>query len=67
MSAYEFCSEKGSSQNKPKTINQDSCFVERNFAGYSNVWLAGICDGHGAYGHLVSDYIKRQFPSYFIL
>ena len=66
VSAYEARSEKGFSHNKLKTDNQDSCFIQKDFANYSNVWLAGICDGHGAYGHLVSDYIKKHFPGYLV-
>jgi serine/threonine protein phosphatase PrpC len=25
----------------------------------------GVCDGHGANGHLISDYVKRTLPSVF--
>ena len=43
-------------------MNQDSCFIKKDFANYKNVWLLGICDGHGVFGHLVSSYISKYFP-----
>lgn len=62
MGSYGLRSEKGFSQSKTKVANQDSYFVVKDFASYPNVWLAGICDGHGIFGHMVSNYISKHFP-----
>jgi serine/threonine protein phosphatase PrpC len=42
--------------------NQDAFVCQRNFAGIENLWLFGVCDGHGANGHLVSDFVKKTLP-----
>ena len=31
-------------------------------AGVDGLWMLGVCDGHGANGHLVSDYVKKTLP-----
>jgi serine/threonine protein phosphatase PrpC len=36
--------------------------VQANFAGIQNMWLMGVCDGHGAHGHFVSDFVKTSVP-----
>ena len=45
-----------------KKINQDRYFIFRNFVnGFDNIFM-GVCDGHGYYGHEVSEYIKENLP-----
>lgn len=44
-----------------KKINQDSYFVEKDFADIRGLWLAGVMDGHGLQGHLVSLFCKKNF------
>ena len=36
--------------------------MAKEIGNIKGLWLAGIMDGHGANGHLVSDYIKKTFP-----
>jgi hypothetical protein len=45
-----------------KKSNQDNYFIESNYAGIPNLWLMGVCDGHGAHGHLVSGFVKQHLP-----
>ena len=45
-----------------KKVNQDRYFIFRNFvSGLENIFM-GILDGHGYYGHEVSEYIKENLP-----
>jgi serine/threonine protein phosphatase PrpC len=45
-----------------KKVNQDRYFIFRNFvSGFDNIFM-GVCDGHGYYGHEVSEYIKENLP-----
>ncbi len=59
---YAVKSRKGYMPDKPSKQNQDAYFVCPDFARQRNVWLAGVCDGHGVNGHLVSDYIRTALP-----
>ena len=47
-----------------KKQNQDAFIVEKDFAGIQNLWLMGVCDGHGAQGHLVSSFVKQNLPRF---
>ena len=45
-----------------KKVNQDRYFIFRNFvSGFDNIFM-GVLDGHGYYGHEVSEYIKENLP-----
>ena len=45
-----------------KKVNQDRYFIFRNFvSGYDNIFM-GVLDGHGYFGHEVSEYIKENLP-----
>ena len=45
-----------------KKVNQDRYFIFRNFvSGYDNIFMGGL-DGHGYFGHEVSEYIKENLP-----
>ena len=45
-----------------KKVNQDRDFIFHNFvSGFDNIFM-GVCDGHGYYGHEVSEYIKENLP-----
>ena len=48
--------------NTQKT-NQDSYFAHINFANQPDMYLFGVCDGHGFYGGEVSGFIKQRLPS----
>ena len=47
-------------ENEPERINQDSLFKIK----YEdlNLFFYGVCDGHGPFGHLVSNFIKNNLP-----
>jgi serine/threonine protein phosphatase PrpC len=36
--------------------------VHSNFAGLTDHWMMGVCDGHGGVGHLVSNFVKINLP-----
>lgn len=55
---------KGVSANSKK-INQDSFITQMNYQGKENQHLFGVYDGHGVNGHLVSNYITSNLPSFF--
>lgn len=44
----------------PGKVNQDSYFEHCNFANYPDLFLFGVCDGHGFYGGEVSGFIKQR-------
>ena len=43
-------------------VNQDSYFEHLNFANYPDLYLFGVCDGHGFYGGEVSGFVKQRLP-----
>ena len=47
-------------------VNQDAYFYYENYMLIKNLTLLGVCDGHGKFGHLISDKISILFPSYLI-
>lgn len=44
----------------PQKVNQDNFFIN-TFDEY-NISFIGVCDGHGANGHLVSAFLKEYLP-----
>lgn len=47
----------------PKKNNQDNFIAIPQFSNNVKYNLFSICDGHGINGHLVSSFIKDNFPS----
>ena len=45
-------------------VNQDIVFLNPNFLLIKNLYLFGICDGHGIQGHYISSYVKDLIPAY---
>ena len=47
-------------ENETKKVNQDNLFKIK----YEdlNLFFYGVCDGHGPFGHLVSNFIKTNLP-----
>ena len=37
-----------------RKVNQDSYFIQKDYAGLRGLWAFGVMDGHGIYGHTVS-------------
>ena len=45
-----------------KKVNQDRDFIFHNFvSGFDNIFM-GVCDGHGFFGHEISEFIKENLP-----
>ena len=44
--------------------NQDVVFLINNFLLIKNLYLFGVCDGHGIQGHYISSYAKEIIPAY---
>ena len=55
-----FKSRVGTIRGKPKLQNQDSLAIKPNLQNIRGQYLFGVCDGHGAQGHLISEYVKEQ-------
>ena len=55
-----FKSRLGTIRGKPKLQNQDSLAIKPNLQNIRGQYLFGVCDGHGAQGHLISEYVKEQ-------
>ena len=60
---YSFRTKKGLLSNNPKKFNQDNFIAIPGFSIDPPSHLFAVCDGHGENGHLVSYYIKENFPS----
>ena len=58
------CTIPGYSSNGVKQKNLDSFFLKKNFLEKEENFLIGICDGHGIYGDLISQYISQNLPSF---
>ena len=58
------CTIAGYSSPGIQKINQDNFFIKKEFLGEQEQFLLGVCDGHGTFGHLVSEYITKTLPIY---
>ena len=58
------CTIPGYSITGIKQKNLDSFFLKKNFLNKEENFLIGICDGHGIYGDLISQYISQNLPSF---
>ena len=58
------CTIAGYSSPGVQKINQDNFFIKKEFLGEQEQFLLGVCDGHGTYGHLVSEYITKTLPNF---
>ena len=58
---HEF-SKTGFAGEDEKKINQDNYFVFRNFVNNVNYIFMAVCDGHGAVGQEISNYLKENLP-----
>ena len=56
------CTIPGYSLNGVKQKNQDSFFLKKNFLSKDEHFFIGICDGHGLFGDLISQYISETLP-----
>jgi serine/threonine protein phosphatase PrpC len=58
---HEF-SKTGYAGEDEKKINQDNYFVFRNFMNNVNYIFMAVCDGHGAVGQEISNFLKENLP-----
>lgn len=58
-------SQAGQRSDGNKKVNQDSFLLMCNVFKTSFNFIIGVFDGHGANGHLVSQFIKKFFNNYF--
>jgi serine/threonine protein phosphatase PrpC len=56
------CSVPGYSAPGVSKINQDNYFIIKEFMNNTEQFFMGICDGHGSFGHLISEYICNTLP-----
>jgi hypothetical protein len=64
ISKYTYRSRTGSVRGTTKRFNQDAHFIHDNFANTRNLYIFGVLDGHGTYGHNVSHLLKESIPSF---
>jgi hypothetical protein len=61
---YAFLTKTGMINGKHKKNNQDALSIISNFADTKNQWFFAVCDGHGLYGHEISNYIQKMLPMF---
>ena len=44
--------------------NQDAFFIKENFLKNNEYFYIGVCDGHGEFGHVVSNFVINKLPAY---
>ena len=59
---YSHFTQTGFIPGNPGKVNQDNFFEHVNFANYPDLYLFGVCDGHGLYGGEVSGFVKQRLP-----
>ena len=67
VKSYSILSQKGNHKiigTELEDVNQDVVFLINNFLLIKNLYLFGVCDGHGIQGHYISAYAKDIIPSY---
>lgn len=64
LKSYQARTQTGSSNGKTKSHNQDTCLTLENYNQSSHQHLFGIFDGHGLFGHEVSNFVKKILPAY---
>ena len=52
----------GQTEKKVSKINQDSYIQLSNFMENQEIHIFAVCDGHGQFGHQVSQFIKTNLP-----
>lgn len=64
VSKHTYRSRTGSVRGTTKRFNQDAHFIHENYANIRNLYIFGVLDGHGTYGHNVSHLLKESIPSF---
>ena len=58
------CTKAGCSGPGIVKTNQDAYFIKQNFLNNKEYFYIGVCDGHGEFGHVVSNFVINKLPSY---
>ena len=61
--AYTIATKAGINARGRKKENQDRALVLENMAQKDGLWMLGVLDGHGMFGHLVAQYVKDTLPN----
>lgn len=61
---YSYRTRQGVQINNPNKVNQDSLVIKTNLAD-RNINLYAVADGHGAVGHLVSQYLVKNISKFY--
>ena len=56
---YSYRTRQGVQITNPNKVNQDSLVIKSNLCD-KNINLYAVADGHGAFGHLVSQYLVKN-------
>ena len=48
----------------PNKTNQDSLLIKTNLSSHDGSSIFAVADGHGMYGHLVSQYLVKNLSKY---
>lgn len=64
VSKIDSCTMAGYSEPNVQKMNQDNFFIEKSIFNDPEQFFVGVCDGHGLYGHLCSDFISSNLPDY---
>jgi len=65
ISCISYKSLPGKINSSVTKINQDSFLIMTNILGVNGYSIMAVFDGHGSVGHLVSDYCKKFFETFF--
>jgi serine/threonine protein phosphatase PrpC len=63
VAVYAHSTRTGFIPGKEEKKNQDTFFIQQNFANIANNWFFGVCDGHGVNGQFASDHVKQFLPT----
>ena len=56
------CTLAGYTNTGRQKLNQDKFFIKKEFLEQPEQFFIGVCDGHGMFGHFVSEYVTKFLP-----
>lgn len=65
ISSISYKTQAGKLNSYQTKTNQDSFLISTSILGIKSYNIFGVFDGHGSQGHLISDYVKTYFNSFF--
>jgi serine/threonine protein phosphatase PrpC len=60
---YSYRTKQGILITNPKKVNQDSLLIKTKMLN-SNIHLFAVADGHGLFGHQISQLVARNLSKY---